>query len=159
VAEELAIDREGAQLFRAALPIARLAEPESVLANQPRDHAGVRLSGIPGLRPFLDPAGPVGRIPASFLGPKCLPVRAVLFDKSAEQNWSLGWHQDRIIAVRQRVDLDGFGPWSVKSGMVHVEPPFDLQARMVTVRVHLDGVLQVDYAADKLPGELEWLGV
>jgi ectoine hydroxylase-related dioxygenase (phytanoyl-CoA dioxygenase family) len=90
--------------------------------------------------PFLSPAGPVGQVPVSVLGRECLPVRAILFDKSAEQNWSLGWHQDRTIALRQRIDVEGFGPWSVKSGMVHVEPPFDLLAGMVTVRVHLDAV-------------------
>lgn len=74
------------------------------------------------------------------LGPECLPVRAILFDKNADQNWSLGWHQDRTIAVKQRIDVEGFGPWSIKSGMTHVEPPFDLLAGMVTVRVHLDAV-------------------
>jgi hypothetical protein len=120
--------------------MAHLSELGSVLAAQPPDHAGVRLSAIPELRPFLNPGGPVGHIPALVLGPECLPVRAILFDKSAEQNWSLGWHQDRTIAVRQRIDMDGFGPWSIKSGMVHVEPPFDLLARMVTMRVHLDPV-------------------
>ena len=67
-------------------------------------------------------------------------MRAILFDKSAEQNWSLGWHQDRTIVVHQRIDMGGFGPWSVKSGMVHVEPPFELLASMVTVRVHFDAV-------------------
>ena len=49
-------------------------------------------------------------VAASILGPECLPVRAILFDKNADQNWSLGWHQDRTIAVRQRIDIDGFGP-------------------------------------------------
>jgi hypothetical protein len=70
----------------------------------------------------------------------------------------------------QLIDVDGFGPWSVKSGMDHVKPPFDLLASMVTVRVHLDAVpltnvplhrrvLQIDYAVGQLPGGLEWLGV
>lgn len=138
--EDLTVDKEGAQLFKGGLSIAQLRLLESALATQPQDHAGVRLSGVTELRPFLSPAGPVGRIPASVLGPQCHPVRAILFDKSAGQNWSLGWHQDRTIAVRQRIDVDGFGPWSMKSGMVHVEPPFDLLAGMVTVRVHLDAV-------------------
>ncbi len=138
--EEMTIAKEGAQLFKAALSATQVSALESTLARQPRDHAGVRLSGIPELRPFLGPAGPVGKIPASLLGPQCLPVRAILFDKSAEQNWSLGWHQDRTITVRQRIDVDGFGPWSVKTGMVHVEPPFELLVGMVTLRVHLDAV-------------------
>jgi hypothetical protein len=139
-AEELTIGKEGAQLFRAVLSRTQLSELESAFGTQPRDQAGVRLSGIPELRPLLSAAGPVGKIPASALGPDCLPVRAILFDKNVDRNWSLGWHQDRTIAVRRRIDVDGFGPWSVKGGMVHVEPPFDLLVGMVTVRVHLDAV-------------------
>ena len=138
--EELTLAKDGAQLFRTALSMTQLRDLESALAAQPRDHAGVRLSGIPELRPFLSPAGAVGQIPASIMGPECLPVRAILFDKSADQNWSLGWHQDRTIIVRQRIDVEGFGPWSIKSSMVHVEPPFELLAGMLTLRVHLDPV-------------------
>jgi hypothetical protein len=148
----MTIQKEGAQLFKAALSFAQLSELERALADQPRDHAGVRLSDIPELRPFLRPTGPIGNVAASVLGPDCLPVRAILFDKNANQNWSLGWHQDRTIAVRQRIDVDGFGPWSVKSGMIHVEPPFDLLARMVTVRVHLDAVPETNAPLLVAPG-------
>jgi hypothetical protein len=105
--EDMIIGKEGAQLFKAALSATQVSALESPLAGQQRDHAGVRLSGIPELRPFLSPAGPVGQVPVSVLGRECLPVRAILFDKSAEQNWSLGWHQDRTIAVRQRIDVEG----------------------------------------------------
>jgi hypothetical protein len=139
-ADDMTIGKDGAQLFKAALSSDQLSSLETVLATQARDHAGVRLSGIPEFLPFLNPPGPVGRIPASVLGSECFPVRAILFDKSVDNNWSLGWHQDRTIAVRERRDVDGFGPWTVKSGMVHVEPPFELLADMLTIRVHLDAV-------------------
>src|SRR4029079_18014270 len=76
----------------------------------------------------------------------------VLFDKSAETNWSLGWHQDRTIAVQQRIDVSGFGPWSLKNKMVHVEPPFDLLAGMVTLRVHLDPVPETNAPLLIAPG-------
>ncbi len=148
----MTIQKEGADLFKAALSCAQSRELERALANQPRDHAGVRLSGIPELRPFLSPTGPVGTIAVSVLGPECLPVRAILFDKNVHQNWSLGWHQDRTIAVRQRIGIDGFGPWSIKSGMVHVEPPFDLLAGMVTVRLHLDAVPETNAPLLVAPG-------
>jgi hypothetical protein len=88
--KELTIGKEGAQFFESALSVSQLSELESVLAAQPRDHAGVRLSAIPELRPFLNQAGPVGQIPALVLGPGCLPVRAILFDKSAEQELVFG---------------------------------------------------------------------
>jgi ectoine hydroxylase-related dioxygenase (phytanoyl-CoA dioxygenase family) len=74
------------------------------------------------------------------LGEACQPVRAIHFDKTPDTNWSLAWHQDRTIAVAKRIDVDGFSPWTVKSGILHVAPPFDLLASMVTLRVHLDPV-------------------
>jgi hypothetical protein len=80
----MTIQKEGAQLFKAALSIAELSGLECALADQPRDHAGVRLSGIPELRPILSPAGPVGNVAVSVLGLECLPVRAILFDKNAD---------------------------------------------------------------------------
>jgi Phytanoyl-CoA dioxygenase (PhyH) len=69
-------------------------------------------------------------------------VRAIAFNKSPQSNWALGWHQDRTIAVERRAVADGFTVWSMKSGTPHVEPPFSLLERMVTVRVHLDPVPQ-----------------
>ena len=42
--------------------------------------------------------------------------------------------------MKQRVPVDGFVTWSVKSGMLHVEPPFELLSGMVTLRVHIDAV-------------------
>lgn len=105
----------------------------------PADRAGLRLHGIAGLAELLAPEA-LGAAAVGKLGPAARPVRAILFDKSAATNWALGWHQDRTIAVRARVDLPGYGPWSTKQGLVHVEPPFALFAAMVTVRIHLDAV-------------------
>jgi hypothetical protein len=70
--------------------------------------------------------------------PGLTAVRAILFDKCQSANWTVPWHQDRSIAVRQRIDLDGFGPWSTKAGVVHVQPPFDILRQMLTLRFHLD---------------------
>jgi hypothetical protein len=68
------------------------------------------------------------------------PVRAVLFDKTAEANWLVAWHQDRTIPIRERRDAPGFGPWSRKDGILHVMPPVGVLERMVTVRIHIDPV-------------------
>lgn len=72
------------------------------------------------------------------LGGRALPVRAIYFDKTAAANWAVAWHQDRTIAVRRKIDVDGYGPWSIKSGVPHVEPPVAVLQNMVTVRLHLD---------------------
>lgn len=113
---------------------------EAVLAGLPGDRAGLRLHGLPMLGPLLGPEAGLGALAAERLGPEACPVRAILFDKSAEANWALGWHQDRTIAVAARAEVSGFGPWTVKAGMQHVEPPFALLERMVTMRIHLDAV-------------------
>jgi hypothetical protein len=110
------------------------------LTGQRPDQAGVRLFGVAGLHPFLERNGPVGAVAASVLDERCRPVRAILFDKTPSANWALGWHQDRAIAVAERVDVEGFGPWTRKHGALHVAPPFEVLARMVTLRLHLDDV-------------------
>lgn len=66
------------------------------------------------------------------------PVRALFFDKVPGANWHVGWHQDRAIALAERRDVPGWGPWSVKAGVVHVLPPASLLERLITVRLHLD---------------------
>lgn len=138
--ESLTFSRDGAQLFRAALVRDQLSLLEAALSHLPPDHAGLRLRGVEGLAPLLASTGPVGRCAASVLGGDCRAVRAILFDKTPGTNWALGWHQDRTIAVKQRVPVDGFATWSVKSGMLHVEPPFELLSGMVTLRAHIDPV-------------------
>lgn len=213
----------GAQHFGAALG-GDLGDLREALRHLPSDHAGIRISGAKGLDPFLKADGAIGSIAADFLGPRSRPVRAILFDKTPRANWSLAWHQDRTICVRQRREVEGFGPWTIKGGMHHVAPPFDILTRMITLRVHLDDVpatnaplliapgshaegrvavdmieevvrrlgttacladagdiwvyatpilhaseaaglptrrrvLQLDFAAEDLPGGLEWLGV
>lgn len=137
--ERLSYDKDGAEVFPGAVS-PQLGDLRSVLAHLAHDAAGVRISGLAELQPYLTSDGPVGAIAAKFLGPDCRAVRAILFDKTATTNWSLAWHQDRTISVKRRVDVDGFGPWTTKAGVQHVAPPFDLLSRMVTLRVHLDDV-------------------
>lgn len=129
----------GTQLFKGALKPC-IGALEAALAQLPQDEAGVRLHSIKALEPLLASDGCIGGIAATVLGAASRPVRAILFNKSPEANWSLAWHQDRTISVKEKRDAPGFGPWTVKSGMVHVAPPFDLLTRMVTLRAHLDDV-------------------
>jgi hypothetical protein len=79
------------------------------------------------------------------------PVRAIYFDKSPEANWSVPWHQDLAIAVRARVDVPGFGPWSTKERIPHVQPPAEVLEQMLTVRLHLDDADESNGALRVLP--------
>ena len=65
-------------------------------------------------------------------------VRAIYFDKSPDANWLVPWHQDLTLAVKKRTDVLGFGPWSVKENVPHVQPPVELLEQMLTIRLHLD---------------------
>lgn len=133
----LILARDGAQRVpSAALPW--LPAIFEALRDLPSHQAGVRIHDIEALRPILASDGGIGAVAAEFLGLRCKAVRAILFDKTAETNWSLAWHQDRTICVKRRIDVHGYGPWTTKGGMQHVAPPFELLARMVTLRVHLD---------------------
>jgi Phytanoyl-CoA dioxygenase (PhyH) len=133
------LEKHGAQLFSGAVTH-ELTNLKAALKHLPSDNAGIRITGNEKLRPFLGPEGAVGSIAASIIGPTANAVRAILFDKTAKTNWSLKWHQDRTICVKRKSEVDGFGQWTVKSGMQHVAPPIEILSRMVTLRVHLDDV-------------------
>ena len=126
--EGLACD--GALPFRAAVTGTALAD----LGAIPADGPGRRLA-LPGLAARL---APMTAIAARLIGAAAFPVRAVLFDKTAESNWALGWHQDRAIAVQARRETPGFGPWSTKDALAHVAPPMAVLEAMATLRLHLD---------------------
>jgi len=135
----LTLSHDGATLFAGAARDA-LTEFEAALNTVPGDKPGMRLHDVTVLHPPLAAEGAVGSIAAHALGARTRPVRAILFVKNPTTNWSLGWHQDRTICVRERVAAPGFGPWTVKAGRIHVAPPFALLERMVTLRIHLDAV-------------------
>src|SRR5882724_3417618 len=80
------------------------------------------------------------------------PVRSIYFDKSRESNWLVAWHQDLTLAVRGRVNIPGFGPWSTKDGVSHVQPPIELLQQMLTVRLHLDDCDETNGALRVIPG-------
>ena len=81
-----------------------------------------------------------------------LPVRTIYFDKSPETNWVVSWHQDLTLAVRTRADVPGFGPWSTKNGIPHVQAPTSYLEQMLTVRPHLDDADETNGALRVLPG-------
>ena len=94
----------------------------------------------------------VRAIAESVLGPHCFAVRALLFDKTPDANWKVIWHQDLTIAVEQRAAVAGFGPWSEKEGVSHVQPPVAILEQMLAVRVHLDDCGAENGPVRVLPG-------
>jgi ectoine hydroxylase-related dioxygenase (phytanoyl-CoA dioxygenase family) len=81
-----------------------------------------------------------------------LPVRAIYFDKSPDANWLVPWHQDLTLALREQGEVSGFGPWSMKDEVPHVQPPVELLEKMLTIRLHLDDTDESNGALRVLPG-------
>lgn len=80
------------------------------------------------------------------------PVRSILFDKTPSENWPVAWHQDLTICTQAEIPCEGYGPWSVKDGVPHVQPPVTLLEQMVTVRIHLDPTAVDNGALKVIPG-------
>jgi Phytanoyl-CoA dioxygenase (PhyH) len=79
-------------------------------------------------------------------------VRVVTFDKTPETNWFVPWHQDRSVALDQRLDVPEFEAWTVKDGCHHAEPPISLLEAMVTLRLHLDDCDEDSGPLEVVPG-------
>jgi hypothetical protein len=86
------------------------------------------------------------------LDEKSLVVRGILLDKHKDANWKVAWHQDLTIAVKERKDVEGYGPWSMKAGIQHVQPPVRILESMVAARVHLDDTDESNGALRVVPG-------
>ncbi len=95
------------------------------------------LLSIPSIRQ-LATSKRVREVMEAVLGPKCFAVRGIFFNKTQSANWKVVWHQDLTISVRERRDVDGFGSWTMKDGILHVQPPADAMSGMLSIRLHLD---------------------
>jgi ectoine hydroxylase-related dioxygenase (phytanoyl-CoA dioxygenase family) len=106
------------------------------------DYPEIRaLAASPAVRALVDP----------ILGPEAFPVRGILFDKTEISNWLVPWHQDVTIAVTERIETEGFGPWSIKQGITHVQPTAAILEQMLSVRLHLDPCPRENGALRVLP--------
>src|SRR5215469_196841 len=72
------------------------------------------------------------------LGRSCFAVKGTFFNKTRNSNWKVVWHQDLTIMVRERREAGGFGPWTMKAGIIHVQPPTEVLSRILAIRLHLD---------------------
>jgi ectoine hydroxylase-related dioxygenase (phytanoyl-CoA dioxygenase family) len=133
--QEGVLSTEEVEQLRAA--VARIPDGDAV--RRKRGVYGVRnlleicpevqtLARQPQVRQFVSPT----------LGDRAFAVRAILFDKIPDANWSLFWHQDNVVSVAGRKEAPGYTGWSCKAGVWQVQPPAHVLARMVAVRVHLD---------------------
>jgi ectoine hydroxylase-related dioxygenase (phytanoyl-CoA dioxygenase family) len=86
------------------------------------------------------------------LGPDAFPFRATLFDKSPAANWLVVWHQDTALPLQARMDLPGWGPWSVKEEIDHAHAPAAALRQVLALRVSFDDSTAGNGPLRVLPG-------
>lgn len=120
-----------------------------------------RKRSVYGVRNLLEVCPAIARLAAApelhalvapILGDEAFAVRAIFFDKSPGGNWSLCWHQDNVISVRERREAPGFEGWASKAGVWQVQPPAEVLANMLALRVHLDDSTHDNGPLRVLPG-------
>ena len=118
--------------------ISRFVKLLEDVARVEQNRGGVRnLLDIPEMRELAYSAQVLSLV-KPVLGEGAFAVRGILFDKRDGANWKVPWHQDVTIAVKQRVEAEGYVAWSVKQDVLHVQPPSNVLEKMLSVRLHLD---------------------
>lgn len=146
-----AFDRDGFAIVPNVLTVVQIdrlrsiGETGAALRRGGSAYGSRNLLDSPAVRD-LAAEGAIRALVEPIVGASAIPVRALFFDKTAEANWPVLWHQDLTIAVADKQTLEGWGAWSIKAGIPHVEPPSGLVAQMLTIRLHLD-----DCGADNGP--------
>lgn len=127
-------------------------KPPKIASRKNEILYGVRdlLNLSPSIRAFSQ-SKTVREIVESFLGDKAKVVRAIYFDKNAEANWKVPWHQDLTIAVREKQEVKGFSAWTMKARIQHVQPPTKILEKMITLRFHLDDTDETNGALKVIP--------
>lgn len=154
------IVRDGFAVFTELFSDSEMAAVAEELerSNLPRSKAGIRHAMrhhcVAALARDLRLLG----IVREFLGPQALPYRATLFDKSSVSNWLVVWHQDTALPLREKRDVQGWGPWSVKDGVNYAHAPAKALEQLLALRVHLDDSTATNGPLRVLPGT-QTLGV
>ena len=121
------------------LDAASIAELRDCVSTHARTGRGGARNLLDDLRIATLAASPICRqLADAILGNTCFAVRALFFDKTPDANWKVIWHQDLTVAAQERIELPGYGPWTDKGGVPHVQPPIDILEHMLVIRLHLD---------------------
>jgi ectoine hydroxylase-related dioxygenase (phytanoyl-CoA dioxygenase family) len=104
----------------------------------PRSRAGARhlmshpvVARVAGDRRLME-------ITREWAGSEATPFRATLFEKTSLTNWLIPWHQDTALPMVERVEREGWGPWSEKAGVTYAHAPASALSEVIALRLHLD---------------------
>ena len=135
------IEKYGYAFLPCAFPDSLLSELRSEVSANPEfrqttniRHADKKLNSVT----KLAQSAVLKNILEQSIGSAAKLVRCIYFNKTANTNWAVAWHQDKTLAVDRRLDRIDWGPWSIKDGVDHVQPPKAYLEKMLTLRIHLD---------------------
>jgi ectoine hydroxylase-related dioxygenase (phytanoyl-CoA dioxygenase family) len=129
---------------------------EEIERLSPR-HSRAGARHVLGLCPIAKMArGPqLMNVARTVLGADAVPFRATLFEKTLAANWLVTWHQDTALPLRERQELQGWGPWSMKEGITYAHAPSTVLSRVLALRIHFDDSNSTNGPLRVLPGTHE----
>jgi ectoine hydroxylase-related dioxygenase (phytanoyl-CoA dioxygenase family) len=148
------ISEQGYSIFPNVFPAETLEPLRKLFADShvKRSRAGIRHA----LR--YDPVANIAHDPRlleiakAVLGSAAIPYHATLFEKSPESNWLVVWHQDTALPLRERRDVAGWGPWSIKEGITYAHASASALSKVLALRLHLDDSTKENGPLRVLPG-------
>lgn len=129
------------------------ADKTSPLFRQTDDLFAIRqfLKAVPEISPLIF-TGRLKTCLQQLFGDGYFAVKSIYFDKPESSNWFVAWHQDLTISVDKKIDITGYGPWTVKHNQFAVQPPLHILQDNFTIRIHLDDTDEGNGALKVLPG-------
>ncbi len=91
------------------------------------------------------------QIKSELFGSAFFVVKSIYFDKPANSNWFVSYHQDLTIAVDKKHLVAGYGPWTTKQNQFAVQPPVEILKDNFTIRIHLDDTTEENAALRVVP--------
>jgi len=150
------VTQQGFGFIKQGLPLQQIQQLHKIC-----DKLSHQYKNTHGIRHLLDKSSEIKQLAYSdnllspikvILGQQARPVRAIYFNKSqSDTNWAVVWHQDLSIAVKEKVPIKGYQAWSVKQGVVHVQPPEAILKNILTIRIHLDPVTEQNGVLKVIP--------
>jgi len=134
------ISSEGFAVIPGVFPNGEISELLAVLERSglPRSRAGMRHAMRNLNVAALARDSRLVELAQEVLGSGAIPFRATLFDKSPTSNWLVVWHQDTALPLRERREVPGWGPWSIKDGVNYAHAPASALEQILALRLHLD---------------------
>ena len=85
------------------------------------------------------------------LGHYYFVVKSIYSDKLETSNLFVSYHQDLTISVDKKLEIENFGPWTLKHNQFAVQPPINILETNFTIRIYLDDTNEYNGALRVVP--------